>query len=78
MLSSVSFAFADWLAFQRSSYVGDDWMADLALQAGITADGGAKEKVERDILFVGELSDELTVAIALKEWGKAVKLVDEG
>jgi len=50
-----------------------DWMADLTARAGedIT---GAKEKAERDARWVGEWSDELNVAIALKEWEKAVTL----
>jgi hypothetical protein len=52
-------------------------MADLAQRSG--SDGsGAKEKAERDARWVGEFADELTVAIALREWKQAVALVQEG
>jgi hypothetical protein len=54
-----------------------DWMADLTQRAG--GDGSsAKEKAERDARWVGEFADELTVAIALREWDQAVSLVEEG
>ncbi|KIM88914.1 hypothetical protein PILCRDRAFT_3077 [Piloderma croceum F 1598] len=54
-----------------------DWMADLAHRAG--GDGSsAKEKAERDARWVGEFADELTVAIALREWNQAVSLVEQG
>lgn len=53
-----------------------DWMADLAERAG--GDGGAKEKAEKDARWVGEFADELTVAIALREWEQAVSLVEKG
>ena len=52
-----------------------EWMNELALQSGL---GGAKEKSDKDALWVGELTDKLTVAIALREWDKAVALVEEG
>lgn len=55
-------------------------MAELAKRGGdipgIAVD--AKEKAERDTRWVGEWSDDLTIAIALKEWGKAVDLVEKG
>ena len=38
----------------------------------------AKEKSERDARWIGDWSDELTVAIALREWDTAVGLVEEG
>ncbi|KAF8167544.1 hypothetical protein B0H34DRAFT_669962 [Crassisporium funariophilum] len=57
-----------------------EWMVDLAKKGGdipgMATD--AKEKGERDARWVGEWSDNLTVAIALKEWGKAVELVEQG
>ncbi|KAK7063929.1 exocyst complex component [Favolaschia claudopus] len=54
-----------------------DWMSDLARKAD--PDGtDAKEKAERDARWVGEWSDELTVAIALREWEKATGLVETG
>ena len=53
-----------------------DWMADLAQRAG---DGSsAKEKAERDALWTGEFTDELTVAIALRKWDEAVSYVEQG
>lgn len=54
-----------------------DWMADLAQRAG--GDGGrGKEKAEKDARWVGEFADELTVAIALRDWEQAVTLVEQG
>ena len=38
----------------------------------------AKEKAERDTRLVDEFSDDLTVAIALRKWDRAVTLVEEG
>jgi exocyst complex component 8 len=57
-----------------------DWMAELAKRGGEIPgmESGAKEKSERDALWVGEWADELTVAIALREWEKAVTLVEQG
>ncbi|KDR85544.1 hypothetical protein GALMADRAFT_234471 [Galerina marginata CBS 339.88] len=57
-----------------------DWMAELAKKGGDIPGLGtdAKEKAERDARWIGEWSDDLTVAIALKEWGKAVDLVEQG
>ncbi|KAL5519398.1 EXO84 [Sanghuangporus vaninii] len=52
-----------------------EWMNELALHSGL---GGAQEKSDKDALWVGELTDNLTVAIALREWDKAVALVEEG
>lgn len=52
-----------------------DWMNELALQSGM---GGAKEKSDKDAIWVSELTDKLTMAIALREWDKAVALVEEG
>ena len=52
-------------------------MVDLKQRAG-DEDSGAKEKAERDARWVGDWSDELTVAIALREWENAVVLVEEG
>ncbi|KAJ6575466.1 hypothetical protein B0H19DRAFT_1128810 [Mycena capillaripes] len=57
-----------------------DWMADLASKADPdgAASTDAKEKAERDARWVGEWADELTVAIALREWEKATGLVETG
>ncbi|KAJ6502642.1 nuclear mRNA splicing protein [Mycena vulgaris] len=58
-----------------------DWMADLASRVGDldgAAGSDAKEKAERDARWVGEWADELTVAIALREWQKATGLVETG
>lgn len=55
-------------------------MADLAQKGGDIPGMGTdiKEKAERDARWVGEWSDDLAVAIALKEWTKAVDLVEQG
>ena len=56
----------------------NDWMADLARNAGVNVGSSANDKSERDGRWVGEWADELTVAIALREWEKAVALVEQG
>ena len=55
-------------------------MAELDQKGGDIPgmDTDVKEKVERDARWVGEWSDNLAVAIALKEWTKAVDLVEQG
>jgi exocyst complex component 8 len=53
-----------------------DWMSDLAQQAGMS--DGEKQKAERDARWIGDFADELTAAIALREWDKAVDLVGQG
>lgn len=54
-----------------------EWMADLATRSGELG-ATAKEKAERDARWTGDWSDELTVAIALREWDRAVVLIEEG
>ncbi|KAF8256691.1 hypothetical protein EI94DRAFT_1763604 [Lactarius quietus] len=49
-----------------------DWMSDLAQQAGMS--DSAKENAERDARWIGDYADELNVAIALREWDRAVEL----
>ncbi|KAI0779029.1 hypothetical protein BD413DRAFT_632875 [Trametes elegans] len=74
-----------WMSGDRASlaYGGEgippmpEWMADLASQSGELG-ASAKEKAERDARWIGDWSDELTVAIALREWDRAVALVEEG
>lgn len=53
-----------------------DFLADLLDKSDPST--GAKEKNERDARWVGDFTDELTVAIALRQWEKAVALVEEG
>ncbi|KIJ66466.1 hypothetical protein HYDPIDRAFT_86728 [Hydnomerulius pinastri MD-312] len=57
-----------------------DWMAELARAANSSSPGpleaSAKAKNDRDARALSELSDDLTVAIALRTWSRAVKLVD--
>lgn len=55
-----------------------EWMSELAKKAGEASGSDAKEKTERDARWTSEFSDELTVAISLREWDKAVALVEEG
>ncbi|KAH9884631.1 hypothetical protein C8Q73DRAFT_660739 [Cubamyces lactineus] len=74
-----------WMGGDRGSlaFTGEgvpplpDWMADLANKAGDMG-ASAKEKAERDARWIGDWSDELTVSIALREWDRAVALVEEG
>jgi hypothetical protein len=51
-------------------------MSDLAQQAGMS--DGAKEVAERDARWIGDFADQLTVAVALREWDTAVDLVEQG
>ena len=51
-------------------------MADLAQQTGMN--DSAKEVAERDARWIGDFADQLTVAIALREWDTAVDLVEQG
>ncbi|KAI0296328.1 Cullin repeat-like-containing domain protein [Multifurca ochricompacta] len=53
-----------------------DWMSDLAQQAGMRDSG--KEGAEEDVRWIGEFADDLNVAIGLREWDKAVGLVEQG
>ena len=57
-----------------------EWMADLARRGGDIPGTGtnAKEKAERDARWTNDWADQLTVAIALREWTKAVELVEKG
>ncbi|KAF9072723.1 hypothetical protein BDP27DRAFT_1319865 [Rhodocollybia butyracea] len=62
-----------------SSSATPDWMAEFAkLSGNPNPSTDAKEKSERDIRWTGEWADELTVAIALRQWDRAVELVEEG
>lgn len=53
-----------------------DWMNDLAQHTGMN--DSAKEVAERDTRWIGDFADQLTVAIALREWDTAVDLVEQG
>lgn len=58
-----------------------DWMADLTMKGLSDGNGGgsdAKAKAERDSRWLNEWADDLTVAVALREWDKAVELVERG
>jgi exocyst complex component 8 len=52
-----------------------DWLGAVAAREGLD---GAKEKAERDARWVGDFADDLTVAIALRQWDEAVSLVESG
>ncbi|KAH8835121.1 hypothetical protein DL96DRAFT_1666039 [Flagelloscypha sp. PMI_526] len=64
--------------YQAGGSAVPDWMADLAMKAGETSNDGSKSKAERDGRWLNEWADDLTVSIALREWEKAVNLVEEG
>jgi len=51
-------------------------MSDLAQQTGMN--DSAKEVADRDARWIGDFADQLTVAIALREWDTAVDLVEQG
>ncbi|KAI6031302.1 Cullin repeat-like-containing domain protein [Pisolithus microcarpus] len=55
-----------------------DWMAELARAANTPTaqDLSAKDKSDHDARVLSELSDNLTVAIALRDWSRAVKLAE--
>ncbi|KAK0500855.1 exo84 subunit/exocyst complex component [Armillaria luteobubalina] len=55
-----------------------EWMRELAMKAGEASDTDTKGKLERDARWTSEWADNLTVAIALREWENATKLVEEG
>ncbi|KIJ22228.1 hypothetical protein PAXINDRAFT_6346 [Paxillus involutus ATCC 200175] len=74
-----------WAAGERSSAAFNpdklpplpDWMAELARATNSSpADASAKAKSDRDALALSELSDNLTVAIALRTWPRAVQLAE--
>ncbi|KIJ39437.1 hypothetical protein M422DRAFT_781017 [Sphaerobolus stellatus SS14] len=52
-----------------------DWLKEIAGQGGMT---DAKEKAERDARWIEDFCDDLTVAIALREWENAVILIEDG
>ncbi len=53
-----------------------DWMSNIAQQSDMS--DTTKENAERDARWIGDFADELTVVIALREWDKAVELVERG
>ncbi len=57
-----------------------EWVADLALRGGDIPGTGsdAKEKAESDARWMNDWADQLTVAIALREWTRAVEPVEKG
>ncbi|KAJ3815643.1 hypothetical protein F5876DRAFT_30182 [Lentinula aff. lateritia] len=68
-------------ADQSSPSVPPDWMAEFAKLSGsstLTSGTDAREKSERDVRWTGEWADDLTVSIALRQWSRAVELVEEG
>lgn len=82
----INFSVASDLTYilQRNSHLFEklptmpDWMAELAQKAGAASGGSMEEKAEGDARWIGEFADELTVAIALREWNQAVTLIEEG
>jgi hypothetical protein len=59
---------------------GQAWLAELGARVGAdsSANDSAKEKTERDVRWATEFCDDLTVAIALRNWDEAVSLVEDG
>ncbi|KAK0466198.1 exo84 subunit/exocyst complex component [Desarmillaria tabescens] len=69
---------AGHLDTMRNCMPQTEWMRELAAKAGEAPGVDAKEKLERDARWTSEWADDLTVAIALREWEKATRLVEEG
>ncbi|KAF8314536.1 hypothetical protein DL93DRAFT_2058184 [Clavulina sp. PMI_390] len=64
---------------QRMSIVGDlPPMPPLPGAGPSSATGGAQAKVEEDARWIGEFTDELAVAVALRNWVPALDLIDQG
>lgn len=40
--------------------------------------GGAQAKAEQDARWIGDFTDDLSVAIALRNWASALELVEQG
>lgn len=40
--------------------------------------GGAQAKAEQDARWIGDFTDDLSVAIALRNWSGALELVEQG
>ncbi|KAF9011134.1 hypothetical protein BDQ17DRAFT_1420558 [Cyathus striatus] len=57
-----------------------DWMAELVKKGADLPGMGSdeKDKADKDARWVSEWSDDLTVAIALREWTRAVELIEKG
>ncbi|KAI0080989.1 hypothetical protein K474DRAFT_1704276 [Panus rudis PR-1116 ss-1] len=71
-----------WVGDRHSIALGNDippvpdFLAHLADASDMGA--SAKDKAERDARWIGDFTDELIVAIALRQWDQAVSLVEEG
>lgn len=52
-----------------------EWLNEYAASQGLTS---SKEKEEKDARFVEDFVDDLTVAIALREWDEAIRMVEDG
>ncbi|TCD68299.1 exocyst complex component exo84 [Steccherinum ochraceum] len=55
-----------------------EFLADLMDKSDLGMGSSAKEKAERDARWISDFADELTVAIALRKWDEATKLVEDG
>jgi hypothetical protein len=55
-----------------------EWIADLARQADGGGDTDTKAKAESAARRAADAADELTVAVALREFERAVALVEDG
>ncbi|KAF8590795.1 hypothetical protein K439DRAFT_1329052 [Ramaria rubella] len=73
-----------WAGGNRASMIMPDaetmpalpeWLGEIGAREGLD---GAKEKADRDARLVGDFCDDLSVAIALRQWDEAVALVENG
>lgn len=74
---------AETMCIQRTSqaFLPDvpplpDFLAEMSGKSELGS--SAKEKAEHDARWLGDFCDDLTVAIALRKWDRAVALMEEG
>lgn len=54
-----------------------DFLNDLLNRSEATTPN-VKDKAEKDSRWTSEFTDKLTISIALRQWDKAITLVEEG
>jgi len=71
-----------WVGDRQSLALSNDILPMPDFLAELTGDSEmgptAKDKSDRDVRWINEFSDELTVAISLRQWDQATALVEEG
>ncbi|THH02363.1 hypothetical protein EW026_g529 [Hermanssonia centrifuga] len=71
-----------WVGGDRTSHAFvpevpfPDFLAEIAAKSEMGST--VSDKAERDLRWVGDFSDDLTVAVALRQWDRAVSLIEDG